>query len=111
MNLYNNADVSLIPLERNVFTAFKSNLKILEAGCKNIPAICSFVPPYSDEPRGNVLLFAKNAREWYDHIKYCIKNPTFVKESGIQLGEYVRENYDLTKWNIVRRQIIDSLIN
>lgn len=110
MNLYDGADVALIPLEENSFTAFKSNLKVLEAGCKYIPAICSNVPPYNDEPRGNVLMFAKNARGWYDHMKYCIKNPTFVKESGLQLGEYVRENYDLTKWNVVRKQIIDSLI-
>lgn len=105
------ADVALAPLEANMFTAFKSNLKILEAGCKNLPIICSNVPPYSDEPPAPGIMYASNTREWIEHFQWCFKNPTGVKELGQQLGQYVREYYDLKKVNIYRKQLIDSLIN
>lgn len=110
MNHYNHADVSLVPLEYNNFNRFKSNLKIIEAGCKNIPCIVSNVEPYSNEPNKDILLFAKNANEWYEHIKYCTLNPSFAEEKGLQLGEYVRENYDLSKVNEYRKQLFESLL-
>lgn len=109
MNHYTNADVCLVPLESNLFTAYKSNLKVLEAGCKRIPAIVSNTPPYSDEANKEVLMTAGNTREWYDHIKYCAKNPGFVKEKGEQLGEYVRNNYDLRKVNQYREDLFNYL--
>lgn len=109
MKLYENSDVSLVPLEDNIFTPFKSNLKILEAGCKNMPVIVSDVPPYSDEANKDVLMTARNTREWYDNLRFCIKNPNFVKEKGLELGEYVRKNYDLRKVNVWRQQLFDYL--
>jgi glycosyltransferase involved in cell wall biosynthesis len=105
------ADVALAPLEANMFTAFKSNLKILEAGCKNLPIICSNVPPYSDEPPTLGVMYASNTREWVEWFQWCVRNPTAVKELGQQLGQYVREHYDLRKINEHRKQIIESLIN
>jgi len=105
------ADVALAPLEANMFTAFKSNLKILEAGCKNLPIICSNVPPYSDEPPTLGIMYASNTREWVEWFQWCVRNPTAVKELGQQLGQYVREHYNLRKINEHRKQIIESLIN
>lgn len=109
MEHYTEADVSLVPLENNIFTSYKSNLKIIEAGCKNIPCIVSDVAPYSQEMNRNVLMYAKNAREWYEHLRYCVLNPTFVKEKGLELGAYVREHYNLYKVNEYRKQLFEHL--
>jgi glycosyltransferase involved in cell wall biosynthesis len=112
MNLYNDADVTIVPLEGNVFTPYKSNIKFLEAGCKNMPVICSNTPPYSDEPvylEG--IRYAKNTREWLNWFKYYHDNPSARIENGLELGEYVRTNYDLTKINEYRIQLFNHLMS
>jgi glycosyltransferase involved in cell wall biosynthesis len=111
MNLYTNSDVLLIPLEYNIFTPYKSNIKFLEAGCKYMPVICSNVPPYSDEPNKDIAMYAGNVREWVHWITYCYKNPNFVKEKGQQMGEYVRKHFDLTKVNEYRTQLFNHLMS
>lgn len=119
MNHYMNADVSLIPLAYNNFNRHKSNLKIIEAGCKNIPAICSNVEPYINEQyTGNSdkfpkcgLRFAKNAREWYEQIWHYTHNPRLREDDGAALGEYVRKHYDLNKVNEYRKQLFDHLMS
>lgn len=110
MDAYNQGDVVLAPLESNYFNQFKSNLKILEAGCKNMPIITSNYPPYSDEST-DLVMKASSTNEWYDHMTYVIKNPTFVKERGIALGQYVRQHYDLRKVNELRTQLFSYLQN
>lgn len=111
MNVYNTASLSLAPLESNTFNSYKSNLKILEAGCKKIPIICSNVPPYSDDLNlYQQFLLGKN-KEWYEWIKYYINNPIAAKDAGEWLGEYVREKYDLKKVNKLREDIINNLIS
>lgn len=110
MDHYVNCDVSLIPLVADSFSGYKSNLKIIEAGCKNIPVICSDVPPYSDFPNRDLIMYANNARTWFEHMKYCADNPNFVKEKGLALGEYVRQHFDLFKANKYRKQLFESLL-
>src|SRR5271155_5017110 len=111
MRHYDHCDVSLVPLENNNFNIYKSNLKILEAGSNDSAVICSDMEPYSSFPNRDSVMFATNARSWYDHLLYCIKNPNFVVERGKQLGEFVRENYYLPKVNQYRKQLFESLIN
>lgn len=111
MDHYNNADVALIPLEYNNFNRYKSNLKILEAGCKNIAAICSDVEPYSNEPIKDHICYAKNASQWYEWIKYFTQNPNAAIDKGLSLGEYVREHYNLTKINEHRKQLFEHLMS
>lgn len=111
MNLYSDSDVSIVPLEYNIFTPYKSNLKVIEAGCKNIPVICSNVSPYSDEPNKDPILYATNTRDWVHWITYCSKNKQFVNEKGLELGEYVRKNYDLRKVNEYRKQLFEHLMS
>jgi hypothetical protein len=111
MDHYIQSDVSLVPLEENHFNRFKSNLKIIEAGCKYNVAICSNTSPYSDEPNKDVVLYAKNASQWYEHIKYCTLNRSFLQDKGEQLGEYVRENYNLFKVNEYRKQLFEKLMS
>lgn len=110
MNHYHHADIAVIPLEKNNFNRFKSNLKILEAGCNDTPVIVSDVEPYSPFPNRDLIMFAKNAREWVYYLQYCVKNPNFVRERGKELGEYVRANYYLTKINEYRKQLFEHLI-
>jgi len=111
MNTYIDSDISIVPLEENIFTPYKSNLKVLEAGCKNIPIICSNVPPYLDEPNKDIIMYANNTREWVHWIKYCSENKQFVNEKGSELGEYVRKNYDLRKINEYRTQLFENLMS
>lgn len=108
MNAYNNADVALAPLESNFFNTGKSNLKILEAGCKEMPIITSNWPPYSDEPT-DLVMKANSTNEWYFYMKYCIDNPNFIMEHGKKLGEYVRLHYNLKKINEKRIQLFEFL--
>lgn len=111
MNVYTDADVTIIPLESNIFTPYKSNIKFLEAGCKNMPVICSHTPPYSDEPNKEMVRYASNTREWLYWFKYYHDNPNALKEDGLMLGEYVRKNYNLYEANETRKQLFEYLIN
>ena len=108
MSLYDDADLSIAPLEENYFNTFKSNLKVLEAGAKNLPIITSDLPPYSDEAT-DVFPRAASTKEWYTAIKYFIDNPEYAKQIGYKTGEYVRKHYNLFEINKIREQIINSL--
>lgn len=110
MELYKEADVVLIPLEDNHFNQCKSNLKVLEAGCKRVPVIASGILPYFNELDKPVLNFADTPRSWYEMMRLMMKNPGYVREQGEALGEHVRQHYDLRKVNEVRRQIVESLL-
>ena len=58
----------------------KSNLKLLEAGCKRIPVICSKVHPYID---GNLPVFhVERQSDWFDYVKDLNKNRGMVKVWG-----------------------------
>ena len=110
MTVYDNADCSLVPLCLNDFNSCKSNLKILEAACKKIPCIVSWVPPYRDDADAPVL-WVKSPGEWYQHIKFLSENRDYAKEMGEQLYEWAKERFDLIKWNRVRFELYQSLIN
>lgn len=111
MNQYTRSDLSLAPLQKNLFNTYKSNLKVLEAGCKRIPIITSNMLPYSNPDDFDYITVASNTREWVEAILQYSKNPNFSKERGQALGEYVRQKYDLQKINELRQQIFEYLIN
>lgn len=111
MDHYTYADVSLAPLDNLTFNWYKSNLKVLEAGCKYMPIITSDVSPYKDEPNQDVISYCRGTKDWVKYLQKYEKNPTFVREQGQQLGEYVRANYHLDKMNRLRLQIFEHLIN
>jgi len=110
IDFYDQADVSLIPLRETNFNSYKSELKIVEAGCKGIPVICSKVLPYSTLYGKEGIMWIETSNDWIKHIKYCIKNPEYVKDMGAKLSEWVREDYDLIKWNKTRKELFKSLI-
>lgn len=98
-------NVMLIPLENNFFNQHKSNLKILEAGCKGMAVIASRVAPYYNETDKPFIMYADSPAEWQANIRYCQANPGFVKEMGAALGEHVRKHYNLKDINELRNQI------
>lgn len=110
MDHYNHTDVSLAPLFENEFNTYKSNLKIIEAGCMGLPIICSNMFPFLEDNsmKNSGVFFCKNAGEWYEACKLLIDNPTLIVEYGNKLYEYVKQNYDLLKVNQLRRDIINS---
>jgi processive 1,2-diacylglycerol beta-glucosyltransferase len=107
---YSHCDVTLIPLEQNMFNAYKSNLKILESAAKYNPCIASDTSPYSDFPNRDLVMYGSNAATWFDNIKKFAIDPVFLKEKGQALGEYCREHYNLLKINEYRKQLFEHLM-
>jgi len=110
INHYDLADVVLVPLKGTEWDSYKSELKILEAACKKLPVICSSVLPYSELRPCEGIMWVERPDDWIDYVKYCLKNPGYVKEQGAKLAEWVWEEYDLIKWNEVRKQLINTLV-
>lgn len=104
MTFYDSADVVLVPLINNEFNRFKSVLKIIEAATRDLPCIVSDVLPYSELKDFPGILW----ENWVDNIRYCIKNPTFVVDSGKELSEKVRQKFDLRDWSKVRYEIFKA---
>lgn len=98
MNLYNNADICLVPLRGIEWNGYKSNLKILEAAVKKIPAIVSAVAPYIDDADAPVIWVNKSS-DWYKNIKTLIYDKSQREELGSLLNEWGRKNYDLREIN------------
>ncbi len=83
MELYNHVDVVLAPLEEEHFNKARTNLKIYEAACKEIPVIGSHL--YLDKGVNCFVPIYKSG-DWYEAIKYFIKNRNYR-----QFGKEVRE--------------------
>ena len=106
MAFYAEADIALAPLVPSIFNACKSNIKVLEAGCKNIPIIVSNVPPYDSCPHA---VKVSRQSDWYANFKMLVKDASYRIDAGMRNGQWCREHHDLTKWNITRKQIYERL--
>lgn len=109
MTVYDQADCSLVPLCINDFNFNKSNLKLLEAGSKKIPAIVSWVPPYRDDPDAPVL-WVKRPEDWYNHMKFLSENREVAKQMGEELYQWANKKYNLIGWNKKRFGLYKSLV-
>lgn len=106
--LYDHIDVALIPLVDNKFNNCKSQLKIIEAGFKKKPIICSKVMPYLYDVNTNHGFYVepkRNHSDWYDAIKKLSKQPELIKEMGENLYNLVSKKYDIHNVNEKRTQI------
>lgn len=108
MQMYENADIMVIPLEESEWHACKSNLKILEAASKRIPVIVSNVAPYNQDSEAPVL-WVNRQRDWFDHLNYLINNPAERERLGNELYEWAKSKYDLIEINKQRREVFASL--
>lgn len=110
MDLYQYADIMVIPLEESEWHSCKSNLKILEAAAKRIPCVVSKVLPYSLDADAPVL-WVERQSDWFTHLNYLINNEEARQDYGNRLYEWARAKYDLIEVNQrIRRPLFAGLL-
>ena len=122
---YNLFDVSLAPIEENMFNKVKSQLKVIEAGFHHKAIIAQNYGPYQidvknaikfgggfDETANGILVDSKkNHKDWYESIKKLIKNPEIVSVLQENLYNTVKDTYSLNKVTEDRKNLYLELIN
>ena len=109
MEIYENTDVSVVPLLDSKFNSSKSNLKVLEAAACGNACIVSKVNPYLGFPKDTVL-YVESQGDWYKHIKFLADNPNARHDYAARLREYCEEHFNLFKVSKLRRQVFDTLL-
>ena len=121
---YNLFDISLAPIEENIFNKVKSQLKVIEAGFHHKALIAQDFGPYQidltnaieyggtfDETANGILIEKnKNHKDWYVAIKKLIKNPEMIKVLQDNLHNTVKDLYSLEKVTADRRALYLDLI-
>lgn len=110
LNYYDSANVAIAPLQDTFWNRHKSELKVIEAAAKKVPIIVSDVPPYADLPDYKGVMRVSRPDQWIEHIRYCTKNPEYVKDQGELLYEQMSKDYNLIKINQKRLQIFRNLL-
>lgn len=101
IDLYREIDILLCPLVNNDLNRKKSGLKIWEAACTN--TLCILGNMYKDiEEQSTVHLF----EDWYNNIRFLIKNKEELYRMKMQTSEYLRSMSDYDKQCVSPRQEI-----
>jgi hypothetical protein len=111
--LYNDIDVSLIPLCDNKFNNGKSQLKIIEAGMMGKAAIVSGVMPYRIDcnEHNSILIEPKNnLLGWFEAMKRLTLDADLRGELANNLHNLVSKKYDIKTVNEKRKHIYQHLI-
>lgn len=94
MELAQDWDLAIAPLESNPFNDCKSNLKLLEYGWCGVPVVCSDVLPYQcDLPATRVKNRHKN---WRDAILERVTDLEATRQEGLALQECIARDWMLT---------------
>jgi glycosyltransferase involved in cell wall biosynthesis len=121
---YNLFDVSLAPLEENVFNKNKSQLKVIEAGFHKKALIAQNFGPYQIDlvnvfksggainENGNAILVDSNRNhsDWYKAIKRLINNPEVIDIMKNNLSNLVKSTYSVDAVNETRKNLYLSLL-
>ncbi len=121
---YNLFDVSLAPLEDNIFNKQKSQLKVVEAGFHRKALIAQNFGPYQidltnaiqygggfDMSANAILIDSnKNQKDWYEAIKKLINNPEVITSLQNNLFNTVKDIYSMDNVTDLRRNLYHSLI-
>ena len=107
--LFKYADIMLIPLVKNNFNKYKSNIKILEAAGKALPVVVSAVHPYLDFPE-DVVNYVHDRSDWLKHINRLVNDKGLRDEQGAKLHEYCHKYYNFKEINEKRRNAFQALI-
>lgn len=110
MRLYNGTSISIAPLQRNTFNECKSNLKTIEAGCKGIPIIASYVEPYIQDMECEGVILCDTQREWFDAIMRLVTNEEEIRRLGDNLRIYTDRRYGMAETAIQRVRLFESLL-
>lgn len=122
---YNLFDISLAPIEDNIFNKVKSQLKVIESGFHKKALIAQDFGPYQIDIKnayqfgggwdhtGNGILIDpnKNHKDWSKFLIKLIKNPELIKELGNNLYDTVKDTYSLDKVTDDRRNLYRKLIS
>ena len=109
MEMYQHADIMLVPLLKSEWASCKSNLKILESGTKGIPVICSAVEPYIDDADAPIL-WVKNKSDWYKHMNSLINDKQKRTEYGTKIKNWCREKYNFGTINTNRQREFERIV-
>lgn len=121
---YNLFDISLAPLEENIFNKVKSQLKVIEAGFHHKAIIAQDFGPYTidvtnahqfggtwDLSQNGILVASnKNHKDWYKFIKKLIETPELVKSLSENLYNTVKDTYSISKVTDDRRELYIKLV-
>lgn len=110
MKLYNDIDVSLIPLADNLFNSCKSELKMIEAGVMGKACIVAETKPYILSINKKNAYTVNKQKSFYDGIKYLLNNREAVKDYADSLSETINTNYNMLKINKTRCEIYNHYI-
>lgn len=106
---YNLFDISLAPLEENIFNKVKSSLKLIEGGFYHKACIAQNFGSYTMDtinlfekggttnPNGNCILIdtKNNHSDWYKAIKKLVQNPELITQLGENLYNTVKDKYSM----------------
>jgi hypothetical protein len=111
MDHYNYTDIALAPIENNLFNHYKSNLKVIEAGCMRVPIIAANSFPFLDdsEMENKGVFFCDKPKDWYNIARTFTDYPQTAIIAGNLLYDYVKRKYDLCEINKMRRETINWL--
>lgn len=121
---YNMFDISLAPIEENIFNKVKSQLKVIEGGFHNKAVIAQNFGPYKIDLKNaiqfgggfdtsaNAILIdtLKNEKDWYGAIKKLILNPDMIKTLQDNLHETVKDTYSMNNVTATRRELYLNLL-
>ena len=122
---YNLFDISLAPIEENIFNKSKSQLKVIESGFHKKAIIAQDFGPYKIDVKnaiqygggfdltanGILIDSKKNHKDWYSAIKKLILNPEVVTTLQNNLFDSVKDVYSMNKVTENRRELYFKLVN
>lgn len=90
---YRNFDISMAPLEPNIFNMSKSDIKAVEAASWGIPCVLpNFITYNRSFKHKETTLFYNNEEEFCEYLEELITNKKLREELGNNAREYVRLN-------------------
>lgn len=109
-DLFKYADIMLIPLVKNNFNKYKSNIKILEAAGKAVPVVVSAVHPYLGFP-DDVVNYVHDRGRWLEHINRLVQDKDLRDEQGARLHEFCQKHYNFGEINRRRQDAFAALLS
>lgn len=121
---YNLFDISLAPLEENIFNKVKSQLKVIEGGFHHKAVIAQNFGPYKidltnanqfgggfDDSANAILIDSlKNEKDWFTAIKKLVTNPEMIKTLQDNLHKTVKDTYSMDSVTKQRRELYLNLL-
>jgi len=122
---YNLFDISLAPIEENIFNQVKSQLKVIESGFHKKAIIAQNYGPYKidlknalkygggfDFTANSILVDSnRNHKDWYVALKKLILNPDLVTALQENLYNTVKDKYSINKVTEDRKNLYIKLVN